>query len=60
MKRAFNAKTKAATKLGSSGPEQVAEGVWLLRGGFPGKTMNVYFVQRRRRRDAVRRRRRGR
>jgi len=45
MKRAFNAKTKAATKLGSSGPDQVAEGVWLLRGGFPGKTMNIYFVQ---------------
>lgn len=45
MKRAFNAKTKAAAKLGSSGPTQVAEGVWLLRGGFPGKTMNVYFVR---------------
>ena len=45
MKRAFNAKTKAATKLGSSGPDQVADGVWLVRGGFPGKTMNVYLVQ---------------
>jgi hydroxyacylglutathione hydrolase len=45
MKRAFNAKTKAATKLGSSGPDRVAEGVWLLRGGFPGKTMNIYFVR---------------
>lgn len=45
MKRAFNAKTKAAAKLGSSGPDQVAEGVWLLRGGFPGKTMNIYFVR---------------
>ena len=45
MKRAFNAKTKAAAKLGSSGPDQVADGVWLLRGGFPGKTMNIYFVK---------------
>ncbi|CAB4938709.1 unannotated protein [freshwater metagenome] len=25
--------------------EDVADGVWLLRGGFPGKTMNVYFVR---------------
>jgi len=45
MKRAFNAKTRVGAKLGSSGPEQIAEGVWLLRGGFPGKTMNVYFVR---------------
>ena len=44
MKGAFNVKTKAARKLGG-GIEQVAEGVWLLRGGFPIKTMNVYFVR---------------
>ena len=25
--------------------ETVADGVWLLRGGFPIKTMNVYFVR---------------
>jgi glyoxylase-like metal-dependent hydrolase (beta-lactamase superfamily II) len=25
--------------------EQVAEGVWLLRGGFPIKTMNVYLIE---------------
>jgi glyoxylase-like metal-dependent hydrolase (beta-lactamase superfamily II) len=25
--------------------EQVAEGVWLLRGGFPVKTMNVYLIE---------------
>jgi glyoxylase-like metal-dependent hydrolase (beta-lactamase superfamily II) len=25
--------------------EQVANGVWLLRGGFPGKTMNVYLLE---------------
>ncbi len=45
MKRAFNAKTKVGAKLGSSGPDQIAEGVWLVRGGFPGKTMNVYLVR---------------
>jgi glyoxylase-like metal-dependent hydrolase (beta-lactamase superfamily II)/predicted ester cyclase len=45
MKQAFNARTKAAAKLGSAPLEEVADGVWLLRGGFPGKTMNVYFVR---------------
>jgi glyoxylase-like metal-dependent hydrolase (beta-lactamase superfamily II)/predicted ester cyclase len=44
MKGAFNAKTKAARKLGGK-LETVADGVWLLRGGFPLKTMNVYFVR---------------
>lgn len=45
MKRAFNTKTKVGARLGSSDLEDVAEGVWLLRGGFPGKTMNIYFVR---------------
>ena len=45
MKRAFNTKTKVGAKLGVGDLETVAEGVWLLRGGFPIKTMNVYFVR---------------
>ena len=44
MTRAFNVKTRVETRL-SGKLEDVAEGVWLLRGGFPGKTMNVYFVR---------------
>ena len=44
MKGAFNAKTKAVKRLGGK-LETVADGVWLLRGGFPLKTMNVYFVR---------------
>ena len=44
MKKAFNAKTKVGRKLGTT-TEQVAEGVWIVRGGFPGKTMNVYLVR---------------
>lgn len=44
MKAAFNARTRAARRL-AGGPEQIAEGVWLVRGGFPGKTMNAYFVR---------------
>jgi glyoxylase-like metal-dependent hydrolase (beta-lactamase superfamily II)/predicted ester cyclase len=44
LTRAFNVKTKAAAKT-VSGLEKVAEGVWRLRGGFPGKDFNVYFVE---------------
>ena len=42
---AFNAKTKIARKVGGGDVEDVADGVWLLRGGIPGRTMNVYFVR---------------
>lgn len=41
---AFNAKTRVAGAI-ASGPEQIAEGVWVVRGGFPTKTMNVYLVR---------------
>ena len=33
------------TRLMASEPEPIAEGVWVVRGGFPGKTMNVYLVR---------------
>ncbi len=26
-------------------PERIAEGVWIVRGGFPAKTMNVYLIE---------------
>jgi glyoxylase-like metal-dependent hydrolase (beta-lactamase superfamily II) len=32
-------------KLMTSGPEPIAEGVWVVRGGLPSKTMNVYLVR---------------
>jgi glyoxylase-like metal-dependent hydrolase (beta-lactamase superfamily II) len=32
-------------RLIASAPEPVADGVWVVRGGFPVKTMNVYFVR---------------
>jgi glyoxylase-like metal-dependent hydrolase (beta-lactamase superfamily II)/predicted ester cyclase len=44
LTRAFNAKTKAAAKTVSD-LEKAAEGVWRLRGGFPGKDFNVYFIE---------------
>jgi hydroxyacylglutathione hydrolase len=31
-------------KLVASGPEEIADGVWIVRGGLP-KTMNVYLVR---------------
>jgi len=42
---ALNTKTRLVRSLASGDLEDVADGVWLLRGGFPGKTMNVYFVR---------------
>jgi hydroxyacylglutathione hydrolase len=32
-------------RLAATEPEQIAEGVWVMRGGFPLKSMNVYFVR---------------
>ena len=29
----------------ASGPEPIADGVWVVRGGFPSKAMNVYLVR---------------
>jgi steroid delta-isomerase-like uncharacterized protein len=44
MAKAFNLTTRVKRRL-ASGPERVADGVWVVRGGFPGKTMNVYLVR---------------
>jgi glyoxylase-like metal-dependent hydrolase (beta-lactamase superfamily II)/ketosteroid isomerase-like protein len=48
MLAAFNAKTKLGRRVAATqtaAPEQVADGVWIVRGGFPMKTMNVYLVR---------------
>lgn len=39
----FNTRTRVLGGL--SAPEQVAEGVWLVRGGFPSKTFNVFLMR---------------
>ena len=44
MAKAFNLTTRVKRRL-ASGPEPVADGVWVVRGGFPNKTMNVYLVR---------------
>lgn len=45
MTGAFNAKTRAARTMAAGEPESIAAGVWLLRGGFPGKLMNIYLIE---------------
>jgi len=48
--RRLAALANAATALrwllqGASQPAPIADGVWVLRGGFPLKTMNVYLIR---------------
>jgi glyoxylase-like metal-dependent hydrolase (beta-lactamase superfamily II)/predicted ester cyclase len=45
MARAFNLRTRMRRRLVGGGHEPVADGVWLVRGGFPNKSMNVYLVR---------------
>ena len=40
-----NLRTRAAMIVRGAEPERVADGVWVLRGGFPIKTMNVYLIE---------------
>jgi glyoxylase-like metal-dependent hydrolase (beta-lactamase superfamily II)/predicted ester cyclase len=44
LAKAFNLRTRFKRRLVAE-PDPVAEGVWVVRGGFPGKTMNVYLVR---------------
>jgi glyoxylase-like metal-dependent hydrolase (beta-lactamase superfamily II)/predicted ester cyclase len=45
MAGAFNVRTRTARRLFGLRKERVADGVWVLRGGFPAKTMNVYLIE---------------
>jgi glyoxylase-like metal-dependent hydrolase (beta-lactamase superfamily II)/predicted ester cyclase len=45
MTKLVNAKTRMTRNVGIAEPELIAGGVWIVRGGFPTKDMNVYFVQ---------------
>jgi hydroxyacylglutathione hydrolase len=40
-----NVRTKLLDRVHGVERERIADGVWLLRGGFPKKTMNVYLIQ---------------
>ena len=45
MTQAFNVRTRMTRSLFKPNVEQVADGVWLVQGGFPLKTMNVYLIE---------------
>jgi hydroxyacylglutathione hydrolase len=45
MTRAFNGQAKVRRRAVCADPERIAEGVWIVRGGFPLKTMNVYLIE---------------
>ncbi len=40
-----NARTRLMTAVHGVDTERVADGVWVVRGGFPMKTMNVYLIE---------------
>jgi len=40
-----NVRTRLTRKLHGSEPTLIADGVWVVRGGFPLRTMNVYLIQ---------------
>jgi hydroxyacylglutathione hydrolase len=42
---AFNAKTRLTRRLGAAEVEPVADGVWVIRGGFPARLYNVYLIE---------------
>jgi hydroxyacylglutathione hydrolase len=40
-----NARTRMLRRLAASDPEPIADGVWVVRGGLPRRTMNVYLLR---------------
>jgi glyoxylase-like metal-dependent hydrolase (beta-lactamase superfamily II) len=40
-----NLRTRLVARTQGSEPERIADGVWLVRGGFPSRTMNVYLIE---------------
>jgi glyoxylase-like metal-dependent hydrolase (beta-lactamase superfamily II)/predicted ester cyclase len=45
LTRLANMRTRAREMIHGAEPEPIADGVWVLRGGFPLKTMNVYLIE---------------
>jgi hydroxyacylglutathione hydrolase len=44
LAKVSNVRTRAAVGVHAGEAEPIADGVWLLRGGFPLRTMNVYLI----------------
>jgi steroid delta-isomerase-like uncharacterized protein len=45
MTNAFNARTRLTRSLSKPSVVSVADGVWLVQGGFPARVMNVYLIR---------------
>ncbi len=45
LTRLANLRTKMRNRVHGAEPERIADGVWIIRGGFPAKTMNVYLIE---------------
>jgi glyoxylase-like metal-dependent hydrolase (beta-lactamase superfamily II)/ketosteroid isomerase-like protein len=45
LTRLANARTKVRSWVHGGATERVADGVWIVRGGFPQRTMNVYLLE---------------
>src|SRR5947208_3033993 len=41
----FNRGSRIGARIAADAPEQIAEGVWIVRGGFPIRSMNVYLLR---------------
>lgn len=45
LARVANLRTRAQHAVHGVQTERIADGVWVVRGGFPSKTMNVYLIE---------------
>jgi hydroxyacylglutathione hydrolase len=45
MTKLANFRTKMRNRVHGVDVERIADGVWIVRGGFPSKTMNVYLIE---------------
>ena len=45
LTRLANARTQLMSRVHGAEPARIADGVWVLRGGFPSKVMNVYLIE---------------
>lgn len=45
MAKLVNVRTRVGRRLAAAAPEQIAAGVWVVRGGLPRKLMNVYLLE---------------
>lgn len=45
MAALVNVRTKLGRRLAAAAPQQIAAGVWVVRGGLPRKVMNVYLIE---------------